>query len=227
MQNNIICEKLFSLQDKNYKEFSSKLIPTLSADSIIGVRTPALRKLAREVAYLPYTEEFLQALPHIYYEENNLHGFIICAVKDFDRCIEELERFLPYVDNWATCDSIRPVCFKKNTDRLPEKIDRWIKSEHIYTVRFAVEMLMTYFLDCEFDEKYLKAVSRIKSDEYYVNMMIAWYFATALAKQWDSAVLYIEKKRLPVWVHNKTIQKAIESYRIDDEKKQYLRKLKY
>lgn len=215
--------ELFKLQDLEYKKFHSKLMPTINPDTIIGVRTPDLRKFAKG---LKDYDDFLKDLPHQYYEENNLHGFLISQIKEYDRCIEELNKFLPYVDNWATCDGLKPKCFKKNTDKLLSEIEKWIKSNHTYIVRFAIEMLMTHFLDDEFDERYLEMVANVKSDEYYINMMIAWFFATALAKQYEYAIIYVEKNILPVWVHNKTIQKAIESYRISDDKKRFLRTLK-
>lgn len=215
--------ELFKLQDLEYKKFHSKLMPTINPDTIIGVRTPDLRKLANS---LKDYDDFFNDLPHQYYEENNLHGFLISQIKDYNECIKELNKFLPYVDNWATCDGLRPKCFKKNTDKLLSEIKKWIKSNHTYTVRFAIEMLMTHFLDDEFDERYLELVANVKSDEYYINMMIAWFFATALAKQYEYAIIYVENNILPVWVHNKTIQKAIESYRISDDKKRFLRTLK-
>lgn len=221
-----ITEKLLSLSDLKYKEFQCKLMPTVDPETVIGVRTPKLRKFAKELTVQKETETFLKTLPHKYYEENNLHAFLIEQIADFDLCIEESEHFLPYVDNWATCDSMRPKCFKKNTDRLLICIERWLNSPHTYTVRFGIEMLMIFYLDEHFDPKYLKRVSKIKSDEYYVNMMMAWYFATALAKQWNSTVTFIEQNVLPVWVHNKTIQKAAESFRITEEQKTYLKSLK-
>jgi len=216
-----ITQELFSLQDKEYKSFNSKLIPNVNPDTIIGVRTPALRALAKKVCNK--SDEFLKSLPHNYYEENNLHGFIISGMKDFDKCIEQLDRFLPYVDNWATCDGIRPKCFGANKERLIVKIEEWISSDHVYTVRFAVEMLMCYYLDDDFAGRYPTMVAGVQSDEYYVNMMLAWYFATALAKQWDEIIPYITDHRLAPWVHNKTIQKAIESCRITAEQKDCLR----
>lgn len=218
--------ELFKLQDKKYGDFTASLIPTISRDTVIGVRTPQLRALAKRVKDTEDAKAFILALPHKYYEENNLHGFLICEIKDFDGCIRALDTFLPYVDNWATCDGLRPKCFKKNLGSLLPHIKRWLSSEHTYTVRFGIEMLMTYFLDDAFDAKFLKRVSEIKSDEYYINMMIAWYFATALAKQYDATLPYLEKETLPLWVHNKTIQKAVESYRVSDEHKMYLKTLK-
>ncbi len=219
-----IIEELTRLSDAKYKAFQSKLIPNINPDTIIGVRTPHLRALAKNLK--DESEEFLGALPHYYYEENNLHGFIISAIKDFDKCIEMLDRFLPYVDNWATCDGIRPKCFAKNKDKLLLKIKEWIESERVYTVRFALEMLMCFYLDEDFRREYLGMAAAVDSDEYYVNMMLAWYFATALAKQWDESLPYITEHRLSVWVHNKTIQKAVESLRITKERKAYLKTLK-
>lgn len=218
---------LFENQDTGYREFHSRLIPNISPDRIIGVRVPVLRKIAGDFKKSHKREQFLKALPHKYYEENNLHAFFIEQIDDFDLCIDEINRFLPYVDNWATCDSMRPKCFRKNTKKLLFEIEKWLKSSHTYAVRFGIEMLMVYFLDGEFRPEYLEWVASVKSDEYYINMMIAWYFATALAKQWDMAYAYIEKKRLNDWIHNKTIQKAIESYRIEKDKKEILKSLKY
>ena len=219
-------ERLFELQNLTYRDFHSKLMPTVEKKKIIGVKIPNIRKLAKQIANTPDACEFMSSLPHEYYEENNLHAFLIAELKDFDNCIFELERFLPFVDNWATCDSLRPKCFKFNTDRLLECIYRWISSDKPYTVRFGIEMLMLYYLEDNFDEKYLKLVAEVRSDEYYVNMMIAWYFATALAKQYEATLPYIETKKLSIWIHNKTIQKACESYRITDDKKVFLRTFK-
>ena len=221
-----IQSELIKMQDSGYKQFHAKLMPTINPDTIIGIRVPALREFAKGIKNTKEAEKFITELPHNYYEENNLHAFLICSIDDFDECIKELDKFLPYVNNWATCDSMRPKCFKKNTNKLLSEIYRWLDSGHTYTKRFAIEMLMTYYLDDEFDEKYLEDVAKIISDEYYINMMIAWYFATALAKQYKKTIPYIEQNCLPEWVHNKTIQKAIESYRITDEKKMYLKGLK-
>ena len=220
-----IRKALLEMQDISYKEFHSKLMPTINPDVIIGVRTPVLRKYLKEIKNED-TNTFLNDLPHKYYEENNLHAFLIAEIKDFDDCIKELDKFLPFIDNWATCDCLKPKFFKKNRDKLLIKIKEWIKSNDTYTVRFAIGMLMTHFLDEDFKEEYLKTVASVTSDEYYINMMIAWYFATALAKQYDSAFPYIENKILPDWVHNKTIQKAVESYRISDSQKKVLKALK-
>ena len=222
----IIKEKLLALQDTKYKEFFIKLIPTVDPDTVIGIRAPKIRALAKEIKNESYTQEFLKSLPHGFLEENALHAAIICDIKDFESCIYELNRFLPYVDNWSVCDSMRPKCFKRNTDKLILEVNEWLASSGTYTVRFGIEMLMTYFLDEHFSAEQIKMVSNIRSDEYYINMMIAWYFATALAKQWESTVPYIEQKVLPLWVHNKTIQKAVESYRVTDSQKKYLREFK-
>ena len=219
-------ETLFSMQDIEYKSFHAKLIPNVEKDTIIGVRTPELRKYAKEFAKTDQAEEFIKLLPHKYYEENNLHAFILEQIKDYDKCIAEVERFLPYVDNWATCDTMAPKVFKKNLSKLLEKIKQWIKASDTYTIRFAIEMLMKYFLDDEFDVVYPKMVSEVNSDEYYIKMMIAWYFATALAKQYDIILPFIENQELEAWTHNKAIQKAIESRRVSEEQKNYLRTLK-
>ncbi|MCM1545070.1 MAG: DNA alkylation repair protein [Ruminococcus sp.] len=219
-------EKLFSMQDEKYKAFQSKLIPNIDPNAVIGVRTPQLRAFAKDFAKHPQAEEFLSALPHKYYEENNLHGFLLEHIKDYDTAAEAVEKFLPYVDNWATCDMMRPKVFGKNKDKLLEKIKKWIAADDTYTIRFAIEMLMTFYLDDAFKVEYAKMAAAVGSEEYYVKMMIAWYFATALAKQYDSIIPFIEEKRLEKWTHNKAIQKAIESRRITDEQKKYLRTLK-
>ncbi|MGN0447198.1 MAG: DNA alkylation repair protein [Acutalibacteraceae bacterium] len=224
--NSEIQSRLWALQDEKYKAFSSKLIPNISEDKIIGVRTPQLRALAKAVIKENKAEAFLSSLPHDYQEENGLHAFIINEEKDYNKVLMLLKDFLPYVDNWAICDGLSPKIFKKHKTELLKEIDKWLLSEHIYTVRFAIEMLMTHFLDEDFDEVFCQKVAAVKSDEYYLKMMVAWYFATALAKQWDSAVPFIEKRTLDEWTHRKTIQKAVESYRITDEQKTYLRKLK-
>ena len=216
--------RLFELQDKKYRDFHSKLIPNIPYENIIGIRIPILRKFAKEYAK-ENTEVFLHSLPHRYYEENNLHMMLIIAIEDYDRCIAEVENFLPYIDNWATGDFPAPACFKNNTDRLLTHIVKWIDSDEPYTIRYGIGMLMRLYLDDNFKDEYLKIVAQVKSEEYYVNMMIAWYMATALAKQWDSTIVYIEEKRLSEWVHKKTIRKAIESYRITDKQKEYLRTL--
>ena len=221
-----ITEALFSMQDQEYRQFQCKLMPTVDPAAVIGVRTPELRALAKKLKGDLRVEAFLSELPHRYYEENNLHAFLIEQMADYGACIRALERFLPFVDNWATCDMLRPKCFKRHLEELLRQIEVWLAAEHPFTVRFGIEMLMTYYLDEAFEPHYLELVATVRREEYYVNMMCAWYFATALAKQWDSAVIYLEESRLPLWVHNKTIQKAIESYRIDNERKKYLRSLK-
>ena len=221
-----IQKELFSLQDKEYMKFLSKLTPNVPEDTIIGVRIPEIRKLAKKLVKNNEFEDFLKELPHKYYDENLLHGAIISESKNFENCIKLLDNFLPFVDNWAVCDTISPKIFKKHKKELIEKIKEWSQSDKTYTCRFGVEMLMTHFLDEDFKKEYLEMVANIHSEEYYVKMVVAWFFATALAKQWDYAVIYLENNRLDVWVHNKTIQKARESLRISLEKKEYLKKLK-
>lgn len=221
-----VIKELFSMQDLEYKNFHSKLIPNIQEETIIGVRTPALRKYAKAFAKSNQAEQFLKCLPHRYYEENNLHGFLLEQIKDFEPCMEEVEKFLPYIDNWATCDVLAPKAFKKNLPELFKKIKVWIESDKTYTVRFAIGMLMRYFLDEEFDIRYPRMVAKVRSDEYYINMMIAWYFATALAKQYEAVLPFIENQQLDTWTHNKAIQKAVESRRITPEQKTYLKTLK-
>ena len=221
-----IRNRLSELADPEYGEFQSKLIPNVENALFIGVRTPVLRAYAKELCGTEEAAIFMKDLPHKYFDENQLHDFILDRAKPFDYAIEEVEKFLPYVDNWATCDQLSPVIFKKNKALLLPHIFEWIKSEHVYTVRFGIGMLMAHYLDEAFDPEYPRLVSEIRSEEYYINMMIAWYFATALAKQYDTVIPYIEEHRLSPWVHNKTIQKAVESYRITDEQKEYLRSLR-
>ena len=221
-----ITEQLLSMQDEAYKQFHCKLMPTVDSDTVIGVRVPMLRKLAKELYGTAEAEAFLSELPHKYYDENNLHAFLIAQIKDYNSCIAEVERFLPYINNWATCDGLSPKIFKKHLPELLEHIKVWLTSDETYTVRFAIGMLMQFYLDDAFDLQYSDMVAAVKSEEYYVNMMIAWYFATALAKQYDAVLPYLENHKLDIWTHNKTIQKAIESYRITDDQKKYLRGLK-
>lgn len=221
-----IQRRLFELQDLKYKDFSSKLMPSVAPEVVIGVRTPELRKLAKEFAHTPQAEKFLKILPHRYFEENNLHGFLIETIRDYSTAIAMLEAFLPYIDNWATCDLISPKVFKKHLPELYERIKAWMRSDRTYTVRFGIGMLMRHYLDNEFLPEMPELVASIRSEEYYINMMIAWYFATAIAKQPEAVIPFIEKRRLEKWVHNKAIQKAIESYRISDQTKAYLRTLK-
>ena len=258
-----IQERLFALQDLSYRAFHTKLMPTVDPSRVIGVRMPALRQLAKEIAAEPQSvTEFLASTEHRYYEEDNLEGLLINQMKDFEECVAALDAFLPYVDNWATCDLLKPVSFRKEVgdrgrrgssgksgndvksisangfgdgsgaptdideDRLLPHVRRWLASEHVYTCRFGVGVLMNYYLDEAFEPRFLEWVSEIRSEEYYVNMGIAWYFATALAKQWEEAVKWVEEGWLMPWVHNKSIQKAVESYRVTEERKGYLRKLK-
>ena len=226
MNMNDITKQLFALQDTEYRDFQAKLIPTVSQDSIIGVRTPELRKLAKQLVKQADIEDFLTALPHKYFDENQLHAFILSEMKDYEKCLAEIQRFLPYVDNWATCDQMSPKVFKKNKAKLLPNIKGWLSSDETYTIRFGVGMLMEHFLDEDYDVSYPEMVAALRSEEYYVNMMIAWYFATALAKQYDTVLPYIEEGRLDGWTHNKAIQKAVESYRITPEQKTCLKSLK-
>lgn len=221
-----ILQRLFTLQDLQYRDFQAKLMPTVDKSTIIGVRTPELKKLAKEFGKREDVGAFLDELPHTYYDENNLHGFLLCEDKDFDRVIARIDAFLPYVNNWATCDLLSPKVFKKHKAALLPHIRRWLASDKVYTIRFGIETLMSHYLDADFAPEYLDWVAAVESEEYYVNMMIAWYFATALAKQYDAALPILLEQRLAPWTHNKTIQKAIESYRITDEQKAYLRTLK-
>lgn len=214
-----VTERLFELKDEAYKEFHSKLMPTIEKERIIGVRTPMVRNLAKELSVSAAADAFLKELPHFYYEENNLHACLIERINNFDACVEKLDKFLPFIDNWATCDMLRPKVLGKNKEKLLEKIKEWIKSEHTYTKRFGIEMLMVYFLDGDFDISYPETVAGIKSDEYYICMMKAWYFATALAKQYESVIPFLEEKVLDKFTHNMTVKKAIESFRITSEQK--------
>ena len=221
-----IISELYKKQDIKYRDFQAKLIPDKTVDDMIGVRTPELRKYAKELVKRDDIGEFLSTLPHEFFDEYQLHAFIISGIKDFDKCMDEVNRFLPYVDNWATCDQLSPKVFKKNRPELLKQIKKWIKSKDTYTVRFGIGMLMQHFLDEDFDVKYPEMVVKLRSDEYYINMMIAWYFATALAKQYDAILPFIEKKKLDKWTHNKAIQKSVESNRITPEQKEYLKTLK-
>ena len=221
-----IREKLFELQDEKYRDFQVKLIPGYDAETMIGVRTPELKKLAKELFKDAHIESFLSDLPHKYFDENQLHAFIISEYKDFEKCIEKVNQFLPYVDNWATCDQLSPKVFRKYPAELLDQIKKWMASDETYTKRFGIGMLMQYFLDEKFKPEYPEMVAKERSEEYYVNMMIAWYFATALAKQYEAVLPFIEEHRLDKWTNNKAIQKAVESYRITDEQKAYLKTLK-
>ena len=233
-----ILSRLFAMQDVQYRDFQCKLIPNVPSDLFIGIRTPDLRKYARElykeekdpaagsIRQDSFLEAFLEDLPHQYFDENQLHAFVISEEKNFDVCIARIERFLPFADNWATCDQLSPKVFKKNRDALLPCLRKWISSDHTYTVRFAIGMLMQHYLDDAFDPSYPELIASVQSEEYYVRMMIAWYFATALAKQYDAVLPFLEERRLDPWTHNRTIQKAVESYRITPEQKTYLRSLK-
>lgn len=225
-----LCKKirdtLFKNQDLKYRDFSAKLTPTIDKDLFIGVRVPKLREIAKAYKSHEKIKDFLDDLPHKYVEENTLHGLLLSELKDYDEVVKRLNAFLPYVDNWATCDIISPKVFKKNRAQLKKHIGRWMGSSEPYTIRFGIEMAMSHFLDDDFDRLFATKVAKIRSQEYYVNMMKAWYFATALAKQWEAIIPFIEKKKLDDWSHNKTIQKARESYRITPEQKEYLNSLK-
>ena len=221
-----IIDELFRLQDTEYRDFQRKLIPTAPPDSMIGVRTPELRQLAGQLKDRADIGEFLHDLPHKYFDENQLHAFIISGLKDFDACIGEVSRFLPYVDNWATCDQMSPKVFRKHRPELLAFIREWMASGETFTVRFGIGMLMQHYLDEDFNVAYPELVAGIRSEEYYINMMRAWYFATALAKQYEAAIPFLENRRLDDWTHNRAIQKAIESYRITPEQKVYLKSLK-
>ncbi len=219
-------KRLFELRDEKYAAFQAKLTPGIPEEKMIGVRIPLLRSFAKEFAKEPAAAAFLQVLPHQYYDEDMLHCLLISHMKDYDACVMEIERFLSFVNNWAVCDIMSPKVLKK---RLPETLDRivkWAASGETYTCRFGVEMLMSFYLDEHFKPEYLEIPAVIQSEEYYVNMMLAWFFATALAKQWEATIPYLTENRLGDWVHNKTIQKAVESYRISDEQKTYLKTLR-
>ena len=219
-------ERLFAVKDKKYQEFQAKLVPNVSPDTIIGIRTPELRKIAKEVFASEECESFLNDLPHQYYEENLIHFFVIAMIKDFDECVKRVEQFLPYVDCWPVSDQASPKVFKKNHDKLLPYIKKWISSKHVYTSRFGIRMLMNEYLDHDFKPEYLELVASVKGEDYYLKMMVAWYFATALAKQYDATIPYLEKHQLSDWVHKKAISKAIESYRVTEEHKEYLRNLR-
>ena len=221
-----IIAKLFSLQDPVYRDLQVKLIPTAAPEAIIGVRTPELRRYAKELSRRDDVDGFLHRLPHRYFDENQLHAFLISGMKDYGACIREINAFLPFVDNWATCDQMSPGVFRKHRPELLGSIREWLASSHTYTVRFGVGMLMEHYLDEDFDGAYPALTADLRSEEYYVNMMRAWYFATALSKQYDAVLPYIEGKRLDPWTHNKTIQKAVESNRITPARKEYLKSLK-
>lgn len=217
-----IQKRLFALADEEYADFQAKLTPTVPREKFIGVRVPKVRLLAKEFIKEPEHMDFLKILPHEYYDENMLHGLLISEIRDYDEAISLTDAFLPFVDNWAVCDIMSPKCFKKNKEKLIIKIREWAKSDLTYTARFGIEMLMSHFLDADFKKEYLDIAAGVSGEDYYIKMMIAWFFATALTKKWDAALPYITEERLPVWVHNKTISKARESYRITPEQKELL-----
>ena len=223
-----IAQMLIEMQDKKYRDFTSKLIPNISTDSMIGVRLPQVKKLAKELYKSGEYISFINTLPHTYFEEYHLHCYIISEIKDFEAFVNELEKLLPYIDNWSVCDSLRPKCFVKNKEKALNYIKKWLVSEHIYTQRFAIEMLMVHYLDENFVPEYLDLVSNVEGEDYYLKMMVAWYFATALAKQYEATLPYIENRLIKdKWTHNKAIQKALESYRVSEENKAHLKCLKY
>ena len=221
-----ILKTLYAVADAGYRDFQSALVPTINKKNVIGVRTPILRKMARDMVKSWEYKDFISKLPHKYFEENQLHAFIISEIKDFDIALNEVSRFLPYVDNWATCDQMSPKVFAKNSDKLLPHIKKWIKSKDVYAVRFGVLCLMRYFLDEKFDIKYVNIVADINSDEYYINMMRAWYFATAAAKHFEKVLPYFKFGRIDEWTRKHAIQKAVESYRISAKNKETLRKMR-
>lgn len=221
-----IYEKLCQLQDLEYKKFQCSLMPTVSPETVIGVRTPHLRAIAKEISGSETAENFIKVLPHEYYEENNLHIFLLERIKDYDECISLVNKFLPYIDNWSTCDGLNPKVFTKNRDKLIAEINKWILTDEVYTVRFAIGMLMKHYLEESYKPEYMEMVCAVNSEEYYINMMIAWYFATALCKQYDDAMHVLKDHKLSPWVHNKVIQKASESRRITTEQKAFLKILR-
>lgn len=221
-----VYERLSACRDEEYRDFQSKLVPNIPKETVLGVRTPDMRKIAKEIKGTEDAEAFLSQLPHEYYEENLVHFFLIAEIRDFDECVKAVETFLPYVDCWPVCDQSSPKVFARNHERLLPFIKKWIGSEHVYTARFGIRMLMNEFLGEDFRPEYLEWVAAVKGEDYYVKMMVAWYFATALAKRYDESVVYVEERRLEPWTHKKAIQKAIESYRVSDEHKEYLKTLR-
>ena len=221
-----VYKRLINVCDKEYQDFQSKLVPNIDKNLILGVRTPDMRLIAKEIKDTKEAIDFLEDVPHKYYEENLVHMFLIAMIKDFDRCIEETNRFLPYVDCWPVSDQATPKTFKKNHQNVLPLIYKWIASDHVYTARFGLRMLMNEFLDDDFKEEYLEVAANKRGEDYYLKMMVAWYFATALAKQYNASIKYFEERKLDEWVHKKAIQKAIESYRVSDDHKEYLKSLK-
>ena len=226
MSESPIRARLETLEDPEYREFQLKLIPGIDPDRVICILTPDLRAYAKQLLRSGEASGFLAVLPHDTFDENQLHAFVISGIRDFPDCLAEVERFLPYVDNWATCDQLSPSCFARHTEELSPVLDRWLHSEHVYTVRFAIGMRMRYYLEDLFEDRYPREIAELRSDEYYIRMMVAWYFATALAKQYDRILPYLRERRLPEWTHNKTIQKAVESRRITEQQKEELRRLR-
>ena len=221
-----IYEELIKHQDLKYRDFQAALVPNINKETMLGVRTPEMRKIAKDFFNFPDAASFLNTLPHKYFEENLIHFFMLAMIKDFDECITAVEKFLPYIDCWPVCDQSSPKVFKKKHQELLPYIKKWISSSHVYTARFGMRMLMNEFLGEDFKPEYLELVANKKGEDYYLKMMAAWYFATALAKQYDATIPIIEQHRLDPWTHNKAIQKAIESFRVSDEHKEYLRTLK-
>ena len=221
-----VYERLIACSDEQYKEFQSKLVPNIPKETVLGERTPDMRRIAKEIRGTEEAEGFLAELPHKFYEENLVHFFLIAMIKDFDRCVQAVENFLPYVDCWPVCDSSSPKVFTKNHEKLLPLIRKWMDSDHVYTARFGIRMLMNEFLGEDFQPEYLAWVAGVQGEDYYIKMMVAWYFATALAKQYDESVVYIEEHRLEPWTHKKAIQKAVESYRVTEAHKEYLKMLR-
>ena len=221
-----IRERLLELKNEEYRQFTARLVPNIPAETIIGLKTPEMRAIAREIFVGDYRDEFLSELPHEYYEENLIHFFVISMIKDFEECIQKVEAFLPYVDCWPVSDQATPKAFRKNHEKLLPYIRKWVSSDHVYTARFGIRMLMNEFLGEDFREEYLELVASKKGDDYYLKMMVAWYFATALAKRYDETIPYIENHVLDEWTHRKALQKAVESYRVTDEHKEYLKSLR-
>ena len=219
-------ERLIKEQDAAYREFQTRLVPNVPPETLLGVRTPQMRAIAKEIGKSAERDAFLSTLPHPYYEENLIHFFVLAEIKDFDECVRRVEAFLPYVDCWPVSDQATPKAFRKHHAKLLPYIERWIGSEHVYTARFGLRMLMNEFLDADFREEYLALAANKRGEDYYLKMMAAWFFATALAKQYDAAIPYFEQRRLDEWVHKKAIQKAVESYRVSDAHKDYLKTLR-
>ena len=221
-----VYERLAACGSKAYRDFQSNLVPNIPKETILGVRTPDLRRIAKEISGTAEADAFLAELPHAYYEENLVHFFLIALIRDFDECAEAVETFLPYVNCWPVCDQSSPKVFAKNHGSLLPLIKKWIGSDHVYTARFGIRMLMNEFLEDDFSPEYLEWVAAVNGEDYYIKMMVAWYFATALAKRYDDSIIYIENRRLEPWTHRKAIQKALESFRVSEEHKEYLKTLR-